>query len=106
MDIVAPSDMMDVPRWRRARGARGCWPHPHAHHGLLGRSTRRRSTARSATPWGRRPIWARATRMTYQHGSGQHRRGALREVAQDIMEGADMVMVKPGMPYLDIVRRV
>jgi porphobilinogen synthase len=31
---------------------------------------------------------------------------ALREVAMDIAEGADMVMVKPGMPYLDIVRRV
>ena len=31
---------------------------------------------------------------------------ALREVALDISEGADMVMVKPGMPYLDIVRRV
>ena len=31
---------------------------------------------------------------------------ALREVAQDIDEGADMVMVKPGMPYLDLVRRV
>jgi porphobilinogen synthase len=30
----------------------------------------------------------------------------LREVAMDIAEGADMVMVKPGMPYLDIVRRV
>ena len=31
---------------------------------------------------------------------------ALREVALDVAEGADMVMVKPGMPYLDIVRRV
>jgi porphobilinogen synthase len=31
---------------------------------------------------------------------------ALREVALDISEGADMVMVKPGMPYLDVVRRV
>ena len=31
---------------------------------------------------------------------------ALREVEQDILEGADMVMVKPGMPYLDIIRRV
>jgi len=31
---------------------------------------------------------------------------ALREVAMDIAEGADMVMVKPGMPYLDIVRRI
>ena len=31
---------------------------------------------------------------------------ALREVAMDIAEGADMVMIKPGMPYLDVVRRV
>ena len=31
---------------------------------------------------------------------------ALREVEQDILEGADMVMVKPGMPYLDIIKRV
>ena len=31
---------------------------------------------------------------------------ALKEVALDLAEGADMVMVKPGMPYLDIVRRV
>ena len=31
---------------------------------------------------------------------------ALREVAMDLAEGADMVMVKPGMPYLDVVRRV
>ena len=31
---------------------------------------------------------------------------ALREVAMDIAEGADMVMVKPGMPYLDVLRRV
>jgi porphobilinogen synthase len=31
---------------------------------------------------------------------------ALREVAQDLDEGADMVMIKPGMPYLDIVRRI
>jgi porphobilinogen synthase len=31
---------------------------------------------------------------------------ALREVALDISEGADMVMIKPGLPYLDIVRRV
>ena len=31
---------------------------------------------------------------------------ALREVASDLQEGADMVMVKPGMPYLDVLRRV
>ena len=35
-----------------------------------------------------------------------YKRQALREVGHDIDEGADMVMVKPGMPYLDIVRRV
>lgn len=31
---------------------------------------------------------------------------ALQEIAQDLQEGADMVMVKPGMPYLDVVRRM
>ena len=43
--------------------------------------------------------------MTYQMDPANTDE-ALREVAQDIMEGADMVMVKPGMPYTDIVRRV
>ena len=44
-------------------------------------------------------------KKTYQmdRGNGDE---ALREVALDVEEGADMVMVKPGMPYLDIVRRV
>ena len=47
----------------------------------------------------------RANKKVYQmdHGNSDE---ALREVAIDIAEGADMVMVKPGMPYLDIVRRV
>jgi porphobilinogen synthase len=44
-------------------------------------------------------------KKTYQMDSANHAE-ALREVALDIAEGADMVMVKPGMPYLDIVRRV
>jgi porphobilinogen synthase len=44
-------------------------------------------------------------KKTYQMDSANSDE-ALREVAMDIAEGADMVMVKPGMPYLDIVRRV
>ena len=44
-------------------------------------------------------------KRTYQMDPGNTEE-ALREVAMDIAEGADMVMVKPGMPYLDIVRRV
>jgi porphobilinogen synthase len=44
-------------------------------------------------------------KKTYQMDPGNSDE-ALREVALDIAEGADMVMVKPGMPYLDIVRRV
>jgi len=44
-------------------------------------------------------------KKTYQMDSANHAE-ALREVALDIAEGADMVMVKPGMPYLDILYRV
>jgi porphobilinogen synthase len=44
-------------------------------------------------------------KKTYQMDPGNTDE-ALREVAMDIAEGADMVMVKPGMPYLDILRRV
>jgi porphobilinogen synthase len=44
-------------------------------------------------------------KKTYQMDPGNTEE-ALREVALDIAEGADMVMVKPGLPYLDIVRRV
>lgn len=44
-------------------------------------------------------------KRTYQMDPGNSDE-ALREVEQDILEGADMVMVKPGMPYLDIIRRI
>ena len=47
----------------------------------------------------------RGNKMTYQIDPANSNE-ALREVALDLAEGADMVMVKPGMPYLDIVRRV
>jgi porphobilinogen synthase len=47
----------------------------------------------------------KADKKVYQMDPGNSNE-ALREVALDLAEGADMVMVKPGMPYLDIVRRV
>ena len=47
----------------------------------------------------------KANKKVYQMDPGNTDE-ALREVAMDIAEGADMVMVKPGMPYLDVVRRV
>jgi porphobilinogen synthase len=47
----------------------------------------------------------KGTKHTYQMDVGNSDE-ALREVALDIAEGADMVMVKPGLPYLDIVRRI
>ncbi|HZW17233.1 MAG TPA: porphobilinogen synthase, partial [Luteimonas sp.] len=46
----------------------------------------------------------KADKSTYQMDPGNSDE-AMREIAQDLDEGADMVMVKPGMPYLDIVRR-
>ena len=69
------------------------------------RNTRRRSTGRSATPSARAAASASGDKYTYQMDPANSDE-ALREVALDIDEGADMVMVKPGMPYLDIVRRV
>jgi porphobilinogen synthase len=47
----------------------------------------------------------KSNKLTYQMDPGNIDE-ALREVAADLREGADMVMVKPGMPYLDVLRRV
>ena len=69
------------------------------------RSMRRRSTGRSATPSARRPISRGGDKYTYQMDPANSDE-ALWETYLDIQEGADMVMVKPGLPYLDIVRRV
>ena len=44
-------------------------------------------------------------KKNYQMDPANTRRGDAREIALDLQEGADMVMVKPGMPYLDIVHR-
>ena len=89
----------DPPRARRraAASTRASWP--------TAPSTRAPSTARSATRSARPGNLGKSDKKVYQMDPGNSDE-ALREVALDIAEGADMVMVKPGMPYLDIVRRV
>ena len=104
VDIVAPSDMMDgrIGAIRQALEAQG-----HIHTRIMAYSAKYasafygpfRDALGSATNLGK------ADKKTYQMDPGNGDE-ALREVALDLAEGADMVMVKPGMPYLDIVRRV
>jgi porphobilinogen synthase len=104
VDIVAPSDMMDgrIGRIRQALEAKG-----YIHTRILAYSAKYasgfygpfREAVQSAKALGR------ADKKTYQMDPANSDE-ALREVALDLAEGADMVMVKPGMPYLDIVRRV
>lgn len=102
-DIIAPSDMMDgrVAALRRALDAEGL---PDTT--IMSYAAKYASTFygpfRDAVGSGERLV---GDKRTYQLDYGNSEE-ALREVAQDIEEGADMVMVKPGMPYLDIVRRV
>ncbi|MFO0462412.1 MAG: porphobilinogen synthase, partial [Burkholderiales bacterium] len=104
VDIVAPSDMMDgrVGAIRAALEGAG-----HLHTRIMAYSATYasgfygpfRDAVGSASNLGK------ADKKVYQMDPGNSDE-ALREVALDISEGADMVMVKPGMPYLDIVRRV
>ena len=104
VDIVAPSDMMDgrVGAIRQALEARG-----HIHTRIMAYSAKYASAFygpfRDAV--GSAANLGKADKKVYQMDPGNSDE-ALREVALDIAEGADMVMVKPGMPYLDIVRRV
>ncbi len=104
VDIVAPSDMMDgrIGRLRRALDAR-----EFIHVRLLAYSAKYASAFygpfRDAVGSG--TSLATGDKKTYQMDPGNSDE-ALNEVALDIAEGADFVMVKPGMPYLDIVRRV
>jgi porphobilinogen synthase len=104
VDIVAPSDMMDgrIGAIRSALEARG-----HIHTRIMAYSAKYASAFygpfRDAV--GSAGNLGKADKKTYQMDPGNSDE-ALREVALDIAEGADMVMVKPGMPYLDIVRRV
>jgi len=103
IDVIAPSDMMDgrIGRIREALDAEGlidtrimsyAAKYASAFYGPF----------RDAVGSGKA---LRGDKKTYQMDPANSDE-ALREVALDIAEGADMVMVKPGMPYLDIIRRV
>jgi porphobilinogen synthase len=103
-DIVAPSDMMDgrIGRIREALEAAG-----HIHTKILAYSAKYASSFygpfRDAV--GSSGTLGKADKYQYQMDPANSDE-ALYEVALDLEEGADMVMIKPGMPYLDIVRRV
>ena len=104
VDIVAPSDMMDgrIGAIREALEAKGL-----VHTRIMAYSAKYASAFygpfRDAV--GSAANLGKSNKKVYQMDPGNTNE-ALREVAMDIAEGADMVMVKPGMPYLDIVRRV
>ncbi|MBP6901981.1 MAG: porphobilinogen synthase [Burkholderiaceae bacterium] len=104
VDIVAPSDMMDgrIAAIRTALEGAG-----HIHTRIMAYSAKYASAFygpfRDAV--GSAANLGKADKKVYQMDPGNSDE-ALREVALDLQEGADMVMVKPGMPYLDIVRRV
>jgi porphobilinogen synthase len=103
-DMVAPSDMMDgrIGAVRRALDAGG-----HIHTRIMAYSAKYASSFygpfRDAV--GSAGNLGGGNKYTYQMDPANTDE-ALQEVAMDIAEGADIVMVKPGMPYLDIVRRV
>jgi porphobilinogen synthase len=104
VDIVAPSDMMDgrIGAIRMALEGAG-----RIHTRVMAYSAKYASAFygpfRDAV--GSKSNLGKADKKVYQMDPGNSDE-ALREVSLDIAEGADMVMVKPGMPYLDIVRRV
>jgi porphobilinogen synthase len=103
-DVVAPSDMMDgrIGAIRAALEMEG-----FIHTRILAYSAKYASgfygPFRDAV--GSSAALGKADKRTYQMDPANSDE-ALREVALDLDEGADMVMVKPGMPYLDVVRRV
>ena len=103
-DIVAPSDMMDgrIGEIRSALETSG-----FIHTRILAYSAKYASSFygpfRDAV--GSAANLGKGNKYTYQMDPANSNE-ALREVALDLEEGADMVMVKPGLPYLDIVRRV
>lgn len=102
-DVVAPSDMMDgrIGAIRAALEGEG-----HSNTMILSYATKYASGFYG--PY-REAIGSASAligdKKTYQQNPANSDE-SLREVAMDIAEGADMVMVKPGLPYLDIVRRV
>ncbi|HTJ04161.1 MAG TPA: porphobilinogen synthase [Caldimonas sp.] len=104
VDVVAPSDMMDgrIGAIRTSLEEAG-----HIHTRIMAYSAKYASAFygpfRDAV--GSAANLGKSNKKVYQMDPGNGDE-ALREVALDIAEGADMVMVKPGLPYLDIVRRV
>lgn len=104
VDVVAPSDMMDgrIGAMRQALEAEG-----HIHVRIMSYAAKYASCFygpfRDAV--GSSANLGRADKKTYQMDPANSDE-ALQEVAADLAEGADMVMVKPGMPYLDVIRRV
>jgi porphobilinogen synthase len=103
-DVVAPSDMMDG----RIGAVRGALEEAgHIHTRILAYSAKYASSYygpfRDAV--GSAANLGKGNKFTYQQDPANGDE-ALHEVALDLQEGADMVMVKPGMPYLDVVRRV
>lgn len=104
VDIVAPSDMMDgrIVSIREALEDNG-----YIHTRIMAYSAKFASAFygpfRDAV--GSANNLGKSNKLAYQMDPGNIDE-ALREVAADLREGADMVMVKPGMPYLDVLRRV
>ncbi len=104
VDMVAPSDMMDgrIGRIRAALEAAG-----HVNTRIMAYSAKYASAFygpfRDAV--GSAGQLGKSDKMTYQMDPANSDE-ALHEVALDLAEGADIVMVKPGMPYLDILRRI
>ena len=103
VDIVAPSDMMDgrIAAIRKALDAAG-----HIHTAILAYSAKYASNFygpfRDAV--GSSGNLGKSDKKNYQMDPGNSDE-AMREIALDLQEGADMVMIKPGLPYLDIVQR-
>ena len=104
VDIVAPSDMMDGRIGAVRQALEGG---QHIHTRIMAYSAKYASAFygpfRDAV--GSASNLGKSNKQAYQMDPGNTDE-ALREVAADLAEGADMVMVKPGMPYLDVVRRV
>ena len=104
VDIVAPSDMMDG---RIGAVRRALEDQNHIYTRIMAYSAKYASAFygpfRDAV--GSAANLGKSNKATYQMDPA-NRDEALREVAADIREGADMVMVKPGMPYLDVLRDV
>lgn len=103
-DILAPSDMMDgrIGEIRKALDAAN-----YSHVAILAYSVKYASAFygpfRDAV--GSKTNLGNGDKRTYQMDFANSNEG-LREAALDLREGADMIMVKPGMPYLDVIRRV